>query len=138
MKNAFVPGYVLAVLCAGCGSTTAPSSTSSSNSSPVSETFASQIFAQGSAFRTFTASQAGTVTVRLLGGPLGMTLGLGLGLPGETAGHCQLTFVIDASPDGATVVSSAVDPGSYCAGVFDVGGIPASTAVAFSIRIDHP
>jgi len=138
MKKALVPGYVLAVLCAGCSSTTAPSSTSSSTSSPVSETFTSQIFAQGSAFRTFTASQAGTVTITLLGGPAGMPLGLGLGLPGETAGHCQLTFVINASPGGATVLSNAVDAGTFCAGVFDVGDIPPSTAVPFSIRIDHP
>jgi hypothetical protein len=106
--------------------------------SPVSETFTSQIFAQGTAFRTFTAAQDGTVTVTLLGGPAGTPLGLGVGLPGETAGHCQLTVAINASPGGPTVLSGPIDAGMFCAGVFDIGDIPPATAAPFSIRIDHP
>jgi len=139
MKKAFV---VLAVLCAGCSNnpTTTPSSTVTS---PVSETFTSQIDAGGSAFRTFTALQAGNVTVTLVGGPAGLPVGLGLGLPDQVAGattrpagHCRLNTVINATAGAA--VTTAVDAGSYCAGVFDIGGITAPNQIAFSIRIDHP
>ena len=138
--GAAVAAVALAFLSAACGSTPTPAAPTPT--SPATETLASTLGAQQSAFRTFTASQAGTVSVTLVSdGPPTIPFGLGLGIQGGvsspgTAG-CNLTIALNTAPGDIAQITAPVDAGSYCAGIYDIGNIGSGT-VNFSVQIVHP
>jgi hypothetical protein len=124
------------LLNAACGSST-PSPAAPTPVSPTTETFASTLAVQGTAFRTFTVSQAGTVSVTLVSdGPPTIPFGLGLGVRAGATG-CNLTTAVTTMPGDTAQITAPVDAGAYCAGIYDIGNIP-SGEVNFSVRIVHP
>jgi hypothetical protein len=64
---------------------------------------------------------------------------LGIGVTDGTAISCSLSRSVDATAtsDSVPQLSVAVDPGTYCAQVFDPGGLPVSS-VLFSLTIGLP
>jgi hypothetical protein len=136
--RAVVAAFALAWLNAACGSSGSPTSPAApATTSPTTETFASALTAQGAAFRTFTVSQAGTVSITLVSdGPPVIPFGLGLGIRTGATG-CNLTAAVNTMPGDTAQITAPVDPGSYCAGIYDIGNI-ASGGVNFSVRIVHP
>jgi hypothetical protein len=140
--GAVVAAVALALLNAACGSSTA-SPAAPAPTSPTTETLASTLGAQQSAFRTFTVSQAGTVSVTLVSdGPPTIPFGLGLGIESgagspSTAG-CNLLTAVNTVPGDAAQITAPVDAGSYCAGIYDIGNIGSGGIVSFSVRIVHP
>ena len=141
--GAVVAAVALALLNAACGNnSTTASPAAPTPTSPATETFASTLTAQGAAFRTFTASQAGNVSVTLVSdGPPTIPFGLGLGIQGgvsspSTAG-CNLTIALNTAPGDIAQITAPVDAGSYCAGIYDIGNIGSGT-VNFSVQIVHP
>jgi hypothetical protein len=129
---------LLGLLLAGCGRTTTPTS-ASDVTSPVSVLWTSAVGAGGQASRSFTAAQAGTVTVSLTGVDLadGQLLGLGIGSPHVNGSSCYLYSVAMVAAGSGGSISAPVDQGTYCAAVFDPGSIRTAQA-GFSVTIVYP
>ena len=135
-RISFLIGAAFATLVlAACGkddqSTTAPSTPA-----PTTTVFASTLSVKSSASRTFTAAQAGTVTVTLTS--LGTTapVGMGLGVPSAGVANCTLTTSIRTTAGTTPQISAQVDAGSYCAAIFDVGNL--TDTIGFEMSIVHP
>jgi len=128
----------LALVAGACGSddsTTAPSA-------PVpaagTDTFTGQMAPGGTAMHQFTASANGTVNLTLTStDPAGALVGLGIGIPGNNIGTCDLTKTVQARPGAAAQLSAAVEAGEYCAGTFDVGGL-STRGVLVTYTVAHP
>ena len=138
----FVPaGVVIAALslplvaCDNGPSTEDDTTPTSPTTSPVTETFSTQLIVGGSASRSFNAAKAGTATVTL--GSLGSAtkLGFGIGVPDVFGSSCLFTRSSDTAVAG-TSYSLPVDAGTYCVRVFDVGGM--TSAITFSVTIVRP
>jgi len=131
---------VFAVLGAACSndqSTTAPAAPTPV--SPFTETLKGSIAPKGIAIRTFTAIQAGTVSVTFTGTePASATvLGLGIGIRSGSSVDCQFTRTVNTPPGATPQLSIAVDTGTYCAGVYDVGNV-GSNGIIVTVTITHP
>jgi hypothetical protein len=130
---------VSAGLLAGCGSSNSSTPTAPSTpTGPTTENFASVLAAGGATSRTFVAAQAGAITVGLSDANPDVKVGLGVGVPNGQGAICSLTYSLTTSKSTVAQVSTTVDQGSYCVEVFDVGNIPAKSAIAFQITIVHP
>jgi hypothetical protein len=127
---------VIAALSAACGSdsstTTAPSTTTAQT-----ETLHGIMAPTGQAVRTFLANQAGTVTVLLANADPSLTLGLGVGIRGDTGADCRFTQTVNTAPGTTPQLSVAVDPGAYCAGAYDLGTV-GQTGVTVTVTVTHP
>jgi hypothetical protein len=123
----------LLAACSNSGTTTSPSTT---GTSPVTVTFASDVAVRGSASRAFTMTTAGTVKVTLTTFGNGtIPAGVGVGVPAAGAPCSVAQSVITAPGDSPQIVTSA-DAGTYCAEVFDTGSLVQDTP--FSLVIEHP
>ena len=125
-----------------CTSTTAPSE-ADSGITPLEfnlETFAGTLEPAGSRFYSFVVSQAGPVGLTLAavqapgGGALATPLGIGVGIPSGTG--CARSSSQAAPPGLAAQLTVTLNPGTYCASVFDTGNL--TSAVNFAMRIRHP
>ena len=132
----FAPIVFLAAVssaCSGSGMTTSPSTTSTS---PVTVTFASEVAVRGSASRAFTLTTGGTVKVTLTTfGNGSLAAGVGIGVPASGA-PCSLAESVITTPGDAPQIVTSADAGTYCAQVFDPGSLGADTP--FSLVIEHP
>lgn len=127
----------LGVVCLACSNNSPTPTAPTQPTGPVTDTFASAFTVNGSASRTFRASQAGTVTITLdsVGPPPTVLVGLGVGVPFVNSVPCQLTSSLTDAGPGAQI-SMHADPGSYCVKIFDVGNLVET--VNFSMSITHP
>jgi len=115
----------LALAAAACGggddSATAPSTPAPTAGT---DTFTGQMAPGGSAMHQFVASANGTVTITLTTtDPASTLVGLGIGIPGNNFGTCDLTKTVQTRPGAAAQLSASVEAGDYCAGTFDIGGL---------------
>jgi len=131
---ALVLGLVAASACSDNQTPTAPTQPTG----PTTATFASAFTVNGSASRTFTTTEAGTVTMTLdsAGPPSNVVLGLGVGVPYVSGAPCLLTSSITTAAGPGPHISMHADPGSYCVKVYDIGKL--IETVSFSISITHP
>lgn len=120
-----------------CNSNASPT-TPSASPSAVTETFASQFGMRGSASRSFTVSETGTVSVILtsVGPPSDVVVGLGVGIPRATGAGCNLSQSVNTPASSTPQVTTTAEAGAYCVRVFDVGNLTGD--VSFSIAITHP
>ena len=130
---------LLAALAASaCGSddsTTAPSTPAPTAGT---DTFTGQMAPGGTAMHQFTASANGTVNVTLTTtDPPGTLVGLGIGIPGNNLGTCDLTKTVQARPGTTAQLSAVVELGQFCAGTFDVGGLT-TRGVLVTYTVAHP
>jgi hypothetical protein len=146
LRNFLTSGVVIAALVAatlplaGCDNgpstvddTTTPTAPATS---PVTETFASQLFVGGSSSRSFTAVKAGTATVTLTSAGTSTTkVGFGIGVPDVLGSGCLFTRSNEAAAAG-TSFSLPVDAGTYCVRIFDTGTLTSN--ITFSITIVRP
>ena len=129
-----------AVLGAACGSdNTTPTTPTAPTSSLGTETLKGAMAQKGQALRTFTVLQAGTVTVTYDGtDPVSSTvLGLGIGIRAATGIDCQFTRTLNTAPSTTPQISIAVDPGTYCAGVYDIGTV-GPNGITVSVTVSRP
>lgn len=138
----FLPaGAVIAALslplvaCDNGPSTDDDSTPLSPTTSPVTETFSTQLIVGGFASRSFNAAKAGTATVTLSNMGSATRLGFGIGVPDAAGSSCLFTRSSDVAVAG-TSFSLPVDAGTYCVRVFDVGGMTAG--ITFSVTIVRP
>lgn len=128
----------LALATIACGKGTTASTLTPTSTSPVTETLTTSVAPSGGSFRNFTVPAAGSVSVTLMStNPPGIVLGLGIGVPNSTGTVCNLTFSLRATGSDTAQLTSSVDPGGYCAGVYDVGTV-GDGGVGFTVRIVHP
>src|SRR5258706_10299652 len=114
----------LATACGGdSASTTAPST-------PSTDTFTSTLAVRGAATHTFTLSAAGTLTVTLDAITPVAIVGLGFGVP-DASGACGLTASVETAGGATDQLINAVQAGSYCVKIYDVGNL--TQAASFSI-----
>ena len=125
-----------------CTSTTAPTEEDSTITPLVFalETFAGTLQVKGNNFYSFVVVQAGPVGLTLAavqtpgGGALATPLGIGVGIPSGTT--CARSSSQTVPPGLAAQLTVTLNPGTYCAAVFDTGNL--SSAVDFAMRIRHP
>lgn len=145
MSQRFRVGAALVALsltASACSSTTAPSE-ADSTITPLeftTLTFAGTLEAGGNGFYSFLVSQAGPVGLTLAavqtpgGAALSTPLGIGVGIPSGTG--CTRSISQSTVPGLAAQMTVTLNPGTYCAAVFDTGTLTA--AVNFAMRIRHP
>jgi hypothetical protein len=128
-----------AALGAACGNndtttTTAPSTPTS----PVTETLQGSMAPNGTAIRTFTATQSGTVSVTLTSTtPASAIVGLGVGIRGATGADCKFSQTVNTPAGTAPQLAVSVDTGTYCAGAYDIGNIGPS-GITVVVTVTHP
>jgi hypothetical protein len=113
--------------------TTTPSTTTGAGT----ETLNGVMAPNGFAVRTFNANNAGTVSVQLSAVQPSVTVGLGIGIHGATGSDCKFSQTVNATAGTTAQISASVDPGTYCAGAYDIGTLGQTGAVV-TISITHP
>ena len=98
----------------GSADSTASGQTSTS---PSSETWSSMLGPGGTASRSIAATQAGTITLRLISADV--PFGIGIGVPRGDGISCRLTTSVLATSGDASVAIDVPSAGTYCAAVFD-------------------
>ncbi len=129
----------LALTAAACGSSDS-SATAPSTTAPTAgtDTVTGQMAPGGVTFHQFIASANGTVNITLTAtDPAATLVGLGIGIPGNNTGVCDMTKTITTRPGTTAQLSAAVEAGVYCAGAFDVGGL-SSRGVLVTYSVAHP
>jgi ABC-type Fe3+-hydroxamate transport system substrate-binding protein len=121
----------------GCGDSADSTTSPTTATTPTTATFGSRLTVNGSASRTFTVTTPGTVTAMLTnaGGPFAV-VGLGLGVPLGGVANCTLSTSVNTAPGSTPQVAAAVDPGTYCVAIYDVGNLTAT--IDFAVTISYP
>ena len=135
---AVVAALGAAGMTAACGNDgDTPTTPSPAPASPQTSTFASRLTVNGAVSRSFTATQAGTVTVLLTnaGGP-STRIGLGLGVPTTGLARCALSTAMVTTPGATPQITAAVDAGVYCVTLYDIGTL--TDTIDFSITLVYP
>ena len=124
----------LAVSACGNDSTTSPTTT---RTSPVTETFTSNLVVSGAAVRLVAAAQSGTLTATLTTSDQpNTTVGLAIGLRNGTGSGCFVTRDVITTAGATPQLSAPVDAGNYCIKVFDVGQL--QRPMNFTVTITYP
>jgi hypothetical protein len=128
-----------AMLGSACSSnnTTTTTTTPTTTSGPTTETLNGVMAPSGFAVRTFNANNAGTVSVTLSAIQPALTVGLGVGIHGASGSDCKFSQTVNATAGTTAQISVSVDPGTYCAGAYDIGTLTQTGAVV-TISISHP
>lgn len=134
MKTIEAAGLVLLATLAGasCGENDVTSPTEVT--SPTTITWTTRLVPRGSASRTLTVTQSGTVAVTLQSSPV--DVGLGVGVPHASGSGCLTTFSTTTAPGPSPQLTASVEPGTYCVMVFDVVGIEAP--IEFVVGVGLP
>ena len=126
---------------AACGNNDTATTPTTTTPTTTAEVWTGTLTARGSGFFSFAVINAGTAAVTFgslvdanTGRPIETSVGLSLGIPRRE--ECELSTTITASPGLVAQLSSAVNPGIYCAQISDIGNL--RTAAAFGVRIVHP
>jgi hypothetical protein len=102
--------------------------------SPVTVTWSTLLVPGGSASRSLSVTQSGTVSVTLQSAPV--PVGLGVGVPQANGSGCRTTLSTTASPGPSPQLTIAVEEGTYCVVVFDVLGI--AEPFTFTVEVVQP
>jgi hypothetical protein len=132
----------LVVVATACNSTTAPDIADSGITPPsfTTQTFAGELSTGESLFYSIVVTQQGPVSLMLAavqtpgGAALTIPVGIGIGVPQGTG--CPRTTSLAAQPGLAAQLTVTLNPGTYCAAVYDVGNV--SSTVNFAMRITFP
>lgn len=137
MTNAFRLASLLAFLVVAAGCSKDSTSPTTTRTSPVTESFTSNLVVSGAAVRLVSAEQTGTLTATLTTSDQpATTVGLAIGLRNGTASGCFITKDVIATAGSAPQLSAPVDIGNYCVKVFDVGQL--QRPMNFTVTISYP
>lgn len=143
MKTALAPLLLTALAVSACGNNTQTptSATSTTSGAPTTRLFTGTVPVAGSAFFSFTSSQAGpasamlaSLTATSTGRTLAVPMGLGIGIPAGT--DCALFLDKPAIPALVPQLTYLPAAGTYCIRVYDTGALPGEAA--FAVRITYP
>jgi hypothetical protein len=129
--------------CSDSNSPTSPTDTPTTET-PIepttTQTFTGILAVHGARFYSFDVGEYGTVTLTLqnVGGVTGVPetvwVGVGIGVPDAT--DCSTTTSLNVQAGAGPHLTSTLEPGTYCARVYDVGNLAAPTP--FAVLIAHP
>jgi hypothetical protein len=121
----------LALLAAGCGSST----TTSNSPATITDTFSGTIVAGGFDSNVFTVNAGGTVTISLvtLAPQSTITMGIGVGTLGT---NCSLFSQNETFHAASTPFSGDLTAGVYCYVLYDVGNVVG--ADTYTLTVLHP
>ena len=124
--------------CGGTKTPTSPTTTTSTTVPAGTDTWSSTLAPRGTSSRSLVIPTAGTVTVTLASIALPATteVGLGIGISSPGGSGCFLSTSINASVASASTLTTAVDPGTYCVALYDLGTL--TEVVGFRVSISHP
>jgi hypothetical protein len=112
---------------------------SPSTTPPVTETFASFLAIGGASAHSLSITQGGTVSLTLTSVTPSSTIGVGIGVPNGSTSLCSLSASLSVAAGPAPQITVPIDPGDYCAEVYDPGGGALSgPGAGFSLTIQHP
>ena len=128
-----------ALLGAACSNDTSSMPAAPTPTSPSTETLNGAMAQKGTATRTFTALQAGTVSVTFVrtDPASAIVLGLGIGIRSATGIDCQFSRTVNTPPSANPQLTVPVDAGTYCAGVYDIGNV-GPNGITVSVTVTHP
>ena len=114
------------------------SSTPTTPTNPITETFNGSIAQNSATTVTFNTTTSGTVIATLSSlAPLAtVQIGFALGTWDGTA--CQVVLVNPAGTTGSQLQASASTKGNYCVHLYDVGNIAADAPVTYTLTVVHP
>lgn len=124
-------------LLTGCGGSSDNNPTAPSTLAPASVTqeFSGELPVQTSRVHPFPVSARSTISVTLVAvGPLS-TLSVGLGVGTWDGTNCTL-IAGDNNARQAAVLSGTVEPGNYCAAVYDNGNL--TDTITYTVRVQRP
>ena len=121
---------------AGCNEPVTPTSPTTPTTSPVVDTFASQLPPLGTATRAFSMRETGTVSVTLTNVSPASIVGVGVGIPRADGFGCNLAHSVETGAGSSPHIETTADKGSYCVKVYDPGRLPGP--VSFSVTIQRP
>ena len=137
MKSAFTLLLLIGLaagLASGCGDDPAP--TAPTTTSPVTETFSSNLDPRGAVWRVFLVKQSGVMTETLSSSSQpSANVGFAIGM-GDATNGCLVTRERLGAASAAPEFSTTIDPGFYCVKIFDVGGL--ASPLSFTITVVHP
>ena len=138
MKATTVVGITLLVslASAACNEPVTPTSPTTTITSPVVDTFASQLTPLGTATRAFSMRETGTVTVTLTSVSPASIVGVGVGIPRPDGFGCNLTHAVETGAGSSPHIETTAERGSYCVKLYDPGRLPGP--VSFSVTISRP
>ena len=126
---------VMTTLSAGC-ETTIFSPTPVADTATLLKEFSSQLLPGGTASRDFDVATAGPIGITLKStAPDGVVIGLGIGIP-RGNGSCALSSAVETAAGATAQITLTAATGSYCARVYDLGGLTAP--LPFTISISRP
>jgi hypothetical protein len=139
LTSPIVALLAFAVICAACSNNNNPSTptTPTTPAGTVTETLNGIMAPNGTATRTFTARQAGTVTVMLARVDPSVTVGLGIGIRGATGADCKFTQTVNTQGGTTAQLTASVDLGTYCAGAYDIGNV-GQGGTTVTVTVTHP
>jgi hypothetical protein len=141
---------LLAILAAGCSSSTAAAVTSPTT--VATESFSGSLQIGGLASHAFTTTTAGTITATVTSLSVPVVVGVGIGAYSTTTGLCSLSTGANTTTGASAqiavtsaTISATVDPGTYCVEIYDPGNLASVTSFAaitgttsFTLSIIHP
>jgi hypothetical protein len=130
MFRGLIPVFLLAAL-AGCGGVTDPSKNQT-------QTFNGTVQVGGTSSQTFNVSKSGEISAAVTSFNPVLASGTLFGVAwGQVlSGQCSLISLNQFAVTGATVVSSAVTPGTYCISIIDEGFFKVNEDYVLSVS--HP
>jgi hypothetical protein len=133
-----IPAVLVLIFAAACSGNDTAATTPTPTVTRTTDTFSGTAPVGGSAFNTFTVAQAGQVDVTLTAAapPATITMGIGLGAPGDS--RCVLfAGAVANTPAGvAPQLSGTVSPATLCVEVHDLGNQTAP--VTYTVTVTHP
>jgi hypothetical protein len=133
-------GRVFAILLLACGAAACDDESTTTPTTPtvsVTETFSGTVGQGGSATHSFSTSTSGAVTATLKAIGTDNTLVVSYALGTWTGSACSLVLANDAATGGAVLAGTMTGQGTLCARIGDVGNIGA-TAASYTIEVVHP
>jgi hypothetical protein len=121
---------------AGCDDdiTTTPTTPSA----PVTETFTGQVGQSGSSMHNFSTSASGAIVATLKAIGTDNTLVVSFALGTWTGSACSLVLENPAATGGAILTGTMTGAGTLCVRVGDQGNIPANQPASYTIEVTHP
>ena len=135
-----VAGMFAGISAAGCsplGPTSSPVVLPNTNLTV--ENFSGSLPVKGTAFYSFSVTEAGTTYLSLISlkeGGVDSTVKVTIGLGRPRGTSCPTGNVLTVAADGSLSLTSTTERGVHCAVIFDPGNL--TQAATFSLNITHP
>jgi hypothetical protein len=106
----------------------------------VTDTFTGAITQNGASTHSFNVSTSGTVkaTLKTVGADNTLVVGFSLGTWNTVTESCSVVLANDAATAGAVLQGTMTGTGTLCLRMYDVGNVVAPAGAPYSVDIEHP